>query len=289
MMAYHWMNYLITSGQASIHHKLNHGSEKRVGKYLVDGWDSSTNTIYQFHGFYLHGHQCDVTANIKDQRWIENREHKLKKTFDTTNYLKSQGYNVVEMWECDFQKKPQVHAIITKGRPTFYRKHPGRVNETQILNAVRSGDLFGMCQVDICVPEEWADEFKGQSDMTPHDYFAEMSPLFCNMEIPFDSFGQRIQEHVEKHNLSKKPRRLMVGGMKATEILIAAPLLKWYILHRMKVTKIHEVVEFQTQACFKNFVQEVSEASRQGDQNPDMAIIGETRKYRHKGTTRGKI
>ncbi|VDI17857.1 Hypothetical predicted protein [Mytilus galloprovincialis] len=144
-MAYHWMNYLITSGQASIHHKFNHGSEKR--KYLVDGcnWDSSTNTTYQLHRCYCHGHQCDVTTNIRDQRWIEEREHKLKKTFDTTSYLKSQGYNVDEMWEFDFQKlhtNPLVHDVITKERLPVYRKHPGRVNETQILNAVRRGDLF---------------------------------------------------------------------------------------------------------------------------------------------------
>jgi hypothetical protein len=76
-MAYHWMNYLNICTQAKIQHKLNHGSEKRVGKYLVDGWDSNTNTIYQYQGCYFHGHQCNTTAKIEDQRWIEERDKKL--------------------------------------------------------------------------------------------------------------------------------------------------------------------------------------------------------------------
>lgn len=38
------------------------------------------------------------------------------------------------------------------------------------------------------------------------------------------------------------------------------------------------MVEFQAQSCFENFVREVSDARRQGDQHPDMAIIGETKK-----------
>jgi hypothetical protein len=72
MMAYHWMNYLNISGRAEIQHNLNHGSEKRVGKYLVDGGDS--NTIYQYQWCYFHGHQCDVTTNVKDPRWKEERD-----------------------------------------------------------------------------------------------------------------------------------------------------------------------------------------------------------------------
>jgi hypothetical protein len=77
IMAYHWMNYLNICTQAKIQHKLNHGSEKRVGKYLVDGWDSNTNTIYKYKGCYFHGHQCNTTAKIEDQRWIEERDKKL--------------------------------------------------------------------------------------------------------------------------------------------------------------------------------------------------------------------
>ena len=37
--------------------------------------------------------------------------------------------------------------------------------------------------------------------------------------------------------MSEKPRQPIVGGMKA-ELLLSSPLLKWYLTHGMKVTKI---------------------------------------------------
>jgi len=111
IMAYHWMNYLNISGQAKIQHKLNHGSEKRVGKYLVDGWDPNTNTIYQYQGCFVHDHQCDVTANVKDPCWREERDKKFKKTLETTAYLQEQGYKVIEKWECEFRKLHKIPQV----------------------------------------------------------------------------------------------------------------------------------------------------------------------------------
>ena len=50
-----------------IRHKLNIGTEKKIGPYPVDGYDANTNTVYQFHGCYWHGHECWMTKNVKDQ------------------------------------------------------------------------------------------------------------------------------------------------------------------------------------------------------------------------------
>jgi hypothetical protein len=65
------------------------------------------------------------------------------------------------------------------------------------------------------------------SHRDPPQYFEEMSPLFCTTEVPYDIIGEHMQEHVRWFGLSKKPRRLLVGGMKARQLLIATPLLKW--------------------------------------------------------------
>ena len=46
----------------------------------------------------------------------------------------------------------------------------------------------------------------------------------------------------------------------------------------MTVTKIYQVVEFQSQRCFQDFVSEVSDARRLGDDAPDTAIIADTMK-----------
>ena len=121
---------------------------------------------------------------------------------------------------------------------------------------MRTGELFGMLEVDISVPSSW-DEVDNPPNTTlsPYKYFEEMSPLFGNADIPFDEMGNHMQEHIEKQNLSKQPRRLLVGVMQAEQILLATPLLKWYLNHGMKVTRIYQTVEYcKPFNCFSSFV-----------------------------------
>lgn len=87
-----------------------------------------------------------------------------------------------------------------------------------------------------------------------------------------------MQNHAKRFNLSTKPRRLLVGGMRARQLLIATPLLRWYIEHGLEITKIYQTVEYTPQRCFKNFVRDVSDARRQGDVDPTKSIIADTRK-----------
>ena len=277
---YQWMNYLNQYRGTDIKHARNDGGEKRVGPYPVDGYDGRTNKIFQFQGCFFHGHDCRLTKNITDRKWWETREQKLHKTRKTTEYLKGKGYDVEEMWECEFgefcQEHPEIYALGWEMRPTFYRKHRGKVNEKQILAGVRDETLFGMVEVDIEVPQRWEGDFRPR--LSPWDYFKEMSPLFCNVEVKFEDIGAHMQNHLEQEGLNTHPRRLLVGGMKAEKILLATPLLKWYLDHGMKVTRVYQVVEFNALACFKSFVNDVTEARRAGDERPEMEIIGATMK-----------
>ena len=206
IMAYHWMNYLNIGDQAKIQHKLNHGSEKRVGKYLVDGWDSNTNTIYQYQECYFHGHQCNTTAKIKDQRWIEERDKILKKTLEISTYLQEQGYTIIKMWECEIRKLhniPQVRKIIIKGRPTFYKKHTSSVNESQILKGVRNDDLFG----------------------TPRVLLGNVASYFVTRKYRSNRLQNKCNCTLKNTICPKKTSKLLMGRMKAQKILIAIPLL----------------------------------------------------------------
>ena len=78
--------------------------------------------------------------------------------------------------------------------------------------------------------------------------------------------------------MSTKPRRLLIGGMKAKKILLLTPLLKWYINHGLEVTEVYQVIEFSPQASFKEFREKVSEARRKGDVSPDHLLLGDTMK-----------
>ena len=60
-----------------------------------------------------------------------------------------------------------------------------------------------------------------------------------------------------KCSLSEIPRKLLVGGMRAQKIIIATPLLKWYIDHERHISKNYQVIEFTKSRCFKNVVSQV--------------------------------
>ena len=285
MSAYYWMDWLSRVEGVSIQHKLNTGREVNIGKYPVDGFAPAKTaeekpTVFQFHGCYWHGHLCELTRRITNEKWIASRAQKYRTTLETTAYLK-RDHRVIEIFECQFRKycreHPQIYDFIDSMRPGFFRQHKGKISEDVILQGIVQGTLFGMVEVDIEVPEQWPHYFRHPT-LTPYDYFREMSPLFCTTDIAFDDIGEHMQAHIWEHRLSDKPRRLLVGGMKARQMLLATPLVQWYLNHGLVITRIYQVVEFQQQRCFRDFVREVSDARRQGDIDPDTAIIADTMK-----------
>jgi hypothetical protein len=60
--------------------------------------------------------------------------------------------------------------------------------------------------------------------------------------------------------------------------MVISPLLRWYVEHGLKVTQIHQVVEYMPAACFQKFGEQVSEARRTGDADPEKKTVAETRK-----------
>jgi hypothetical protein len=65
-----------------------------------------------------------------------------------------------------------------------------------------------MVECDIRIPDDWPSHFQHPT-MTPYEYFEEMSPLFCTTDL----ISEHMQDHIQRFELSEKPRRLLVGGM----------------------------------------------------------------------------
>ena len=133
--------------------------------------------------------------------------------------------------------------------------------------------LFWFIEEDIQVPESWDQvDYKPETTFNPEQYFEEMCPLFCTTEVDFEAVGDHMQHYVHKHDLSTKPRHLLVVGVKAECLLVSSPPLKWYIEHGLLVTKIYQVVEFSRLSCFKDFVDNVTNDRRQGDVDKSLEL-----------------
>ena len=70
--------------------------------------------------------------------------------------------------------------------------------------------------------------------------------------------------------------------MKATEILLYMPLLKWYLKHGLKVTPMHEILPYKTDRLFNWFPDKNDQAWSKTDKDEEKKIAGETSKLKGK-------
>ncbi len=282
---FEWMDYVAKRDNLTIRHKLNTGSEKKVGPYFLDGYCQSNHTAYEYFGCYAHGHDpavCPITAKIKNDSWQARQPQLLKRTELRSAFIRDRGFQLVEKWECGYDKWEQLAASLEDVSHTDYLPpcckcwQGWEMRPAHIREAVESQEFFGMVECDIEVPEFWPSGY--EREMSPREYFSEMSLIFSNTKVKMEDMSPSMREHVLEEGLSEKPRRLLVGGMKAEKIFLATPLLRWYIEHGLVVTKVYKAVEYIPKACFKPFTEQVSQARRNGDDDPDTAIIAETMK-----------
>ena len=226
---------------------------------------TSGGWMVQFHGCFFHGCPCtreEVNAvNGKPMTQL------LAETRKTTAHLRH-FVTVVELWECEWKEMRRTPAVRKCLDAAFPRRRHVRWTMTsqQILNGVRAGTVFGMIECDIRVPEEL------------REHFAEMQPVFKNISLMREDLGPFMRRYAEEHNIMKTPRRMLVGSYCGDKILLATPLLRWYLDHGLEVLHVYQVIEYDPIPCFRRFGDAVSKARREGDVHRDKTIIADTMK-----------
>ena len=89
-----WMDWVNSSETINILHKMNNGSEIRIGPYLMDGVDIDNKTAYEFNGCYWHGHKCELTSHITDEDALYLQEERFRKTEIKKEFILSEGYKL---------------------------------------------------------------------------------------------------------------------------------------------------------------------------------------------------
>ena len=103
-VALEWLTWCAQE-QQSLQHARNAGEYCIPGtNFHVDGFDASTNTIYEFHGCFWHG--CPRCFPIRHESHLRHYDRTMQDVYETTQQriqqFKELGYHVVEMWECDW-------------------------------------------------------------------------------------------------------------------------------------------------------------------------------------------
>ena len=274
-MSRQWLAWMEKKHSITLTHKFNSG-ERRLGKrgIPVDGWCEETKTAYNFHGCIHHGHpNCPLTRGRKRHPLSHKPLSKLhRNTQKIRKYLTDTvQVTVVEMYECQWlamtknvrEVKRFLHRTFPVRKPF---KSVAAINTDTIVQAVLDKTLFGLVYCDLHVPDDLKTRFK------------DFPPIFKNTDVTIDDIGPHMREYAEREGLMKTPRRTLISSFWAKNILLATPLLHWYLEHGLVVTAVHEIVEYSPQPVFEAFADKVSESRRTGDEHPDKAILGNTYK-----------
>ena len=134
---------------------------------------------------------------------------------------------------------------------------------------VLQGKVFGFAQVDIEVSEEL------------YNKFSEMAPLLVVQEIPDRYILEEIKIYKEKTGRKTvKGTKKSLGVMKAKKILLYTTLIECYLQHGLRLTVIHQLIEYKPGMTFSWFPEEVANARREADKDPLKRQLGEAAKLK---------
>lgn len=111
-----WLEFLEIYYNISIQHMGNSNQEFRIKntKWKADGYCKETNTIYEYHGSFWHGdpklYKPDDMNNVSKR----SMGTLYKRTINREQKIKELGYNLVIMWESDWNKINKSISILQK-------------------------------------------------------------------------------------------------------------------------------------------------------------------------------
>lgn len=73
-------------------------------RLLVDGYDGPSNTVYQFHGDFWHGNPSRFDQEQTNPVTNTTFRELYEKTLKTDSRIRSLGYNLVTIWESDWER-----------------------------------------------------------------------------------------------------------------------------------------------------------------------------------------
>ena len=103
-------------------------------------------------GCYYHYCPCQEARPCLTDTDIEKRMKKLEQDEMRRVYIQQKGYQIVEMWECDWWSLYKTDASVENHlRENFpYKRF---LSEEQLLQGIIDGQLFCWVQCDIEVPD----------------------------------------------------------------------------------------------------------------------------------------
>jgi len=145
-----WLKYLANKEKIHIQHAKN-GGEKRVGKYLLDGFSEKSKKIFEFNGCLYHGcEKCFGYNSFNPVLQVMNstlRERTRKKL----NYLKFNfpDFEIITCWEHEYDKMCENDLEFRN-----FLKSSKPIVRLELRDALYGGHTNAFCLYHKCKPQE---------------------------------------------------------------------------------------------------------------------------------------
>ena len=190
-------------------------------------------------------------------------------TKEKERYLQCLGYNVVSIFECEWEYVKQNSVTIQQlvsSLNELVKIERKSMTEAEIITALHQDKFFGFVDCDLEVAHNLRSKFN------------EMPPIFKNINISRDNLSAHMQEFARENGILKTPQRSLIGSIFENNILLPTTLLQWYLQHGLRLSKIYQIVQFKRSKSFSKFGDEVCNSRREGDKDPSKKILSETSK-----------
>ena len=157
----YWVNHQLLQERQSVEDQLAHAhnqGEHTISvvrhKMYVDGFDPTTQTVYEFQGCFYH--ECLTCFPHRDQLHRKHDNMSIRQihqlTQDCNQLIRNAGYRLVEIWECQWHAKkkdsPRIQDFLhtlqlqprLEPRDAFFG---GRTNAIQLLCQTEEGEQIG--------------------------------------------------------------------------------------------------------------------------------------------------
>ena len=284
-----------TPSQDRIRHAHNGGEVCLTGK-RVDGYDDTTRTVYEFNGCLWHGCPRCHPPPHRNKYTKLHPDRTLQEMYDFTEHkrrtLEAQGFTVVTVWECDWDRDTKSNDELKQFLATYEVVEPlnprhaffgGRTNAVRLHHEVDESQNEKIKYVDVTSLYPWVNKTQQYPTGHPvivtnppnqniHAYFGMAKvdilppPRLYHPVLPFRHRGKLtfplcktcMAEEMPKplleksHHCAHSDQERTLRGTWCTPEIVKAVEMGYTLL------KIHEVWHFpeeqRTTGLFANYV-----------------------------------
>ena len=158
-----WLEWVSHTSKRFIKHSRN-GGEFSIPetRYTVDGYHEETKSVYEFLGCRFHGHVCmKDRKSTYDPRTNCSLESLYQRTQGRLQEIQRRGYNVIVIWECEFDKMLRANEELREFSKTCSTVTPikirdsffgGRVSPVTLYHNVQPGEKIRYLDVTSLYP-----------------------------------------------------------------------------------------------------------------------------------------